>query len=179
MLAAAGRLREKPSWRMSAIVGLGAGLLTISRPYEGLIFCVGIGLLLMRRSILRVAWAGGIVLAIALAFNGWRNYAITGNPLLLPYSLYERQYDPVPNFIWETARPVPHYRNPELADIYVNWYLAYYNRVHAPGGMLRLVGAKIKDIRNELVGLEHIPYPRSVFFLLVHPLYPSLVAAPH
>src|SRR5436190_3753581 len=125
MLAAAGRLRIAPTWQMSAVVGAGADILTISRPYEGLIFCIGIGLLLLPRDVLRVAWAGGLVLAAGLGFNAFRDYRITDNPLLLPYSLYEQRYDPVPNFIWETTRPLPHYRNVEMEDIYVNWYLAY------------------------------------------------------
>ena len=178
MLGAAGRLRIAPSWQMSAVVGAGADVLTISRPYEGLIFCVGIGLLLLRREILRVAWAGALVLVLGLGFNAVRDDKITGNPLLLPYSLYEQRYDPVPNFVWETARPVPHYGNIEMEDIYVNWYLAYYNRVHASGGMARHFANTVRDIFNALVGPGNIRGTRWIYLLLLVGLVPAILQDP-
>ena len=66
MLAAAGRLRTKPSWQMSVVLGVGVVILANNRPFEGLVLCVGIGLLLLRRPILRVAPAGLVVVAAGL-----------------------------------------------------------------------------------------------------------------
>ncbi|HEV3140685.1 MAG TPA: hypothetical protein VGY57_09230, partial [Vicinamibacterales bacterium] len=176
MLGAAGRLRARPSWQMSAVLGLGVVLLSISRPYEGVIFCIAIGLLLMRRSIVRVAWAGAIVVAIGLGFQAFRNYTITGNPLLLPYTVYQRQYDPVPAFIWGKARPMPQYRNAEMADVYGNWYMNQYRKVHAPGGLLKETLVKIRFIYVAVFG-DFVAFrdPEPLILLLILAAIPLVI----
>jgi hypothetical protein len=157
MFAGAGRLREKSSWSMSALVGAGVVLLMISRPYEGLIFTIAIGVLLLRRSFLRVAPAGLLIVLAGLAFVAFNNWSITGNPVVLPYSVYERQYDPAPNFIWEKARPMPHYRNAEMAFVYRVTYLGQYKRVHAPGGLVDETLKKLDVIERAVFGSAAAP----------------------
>ncbi|HEX9492518.1 MAG TPA: hypothetical protein VGA33_04580, partial [Thermoanaerobaculia bacterium] len=90
------------------------------------------------------------------------------------YSVYERQYDPAPNFIWEKARPMPHYRNAEMAFIYRVVYLGQYKRVHAPGGLLDETLKKIDVIDRAFFGPPNLPNPRPLFLLLLVAAIPLL-----
>ena len=89
LLGAAGRDR-----RLGAVAAIGVILLAISRPYEGMVFCAAIGIVLIRR----VTPAGVIIVLAGLALIAFNNRSITGSPFVLPYSVYERQYDPRPEF---------------------------------------------------------------------------------
>jgi 4-amino-4-deoxy-L-arabinose transferase-like glycosyltransferase len=83
-----------PPWMTVLVAGLALGLLAFSRPLTAigvaLPFIIhGILLLLQgSKSIkLRAAGIGGIALLLALMFFLWQ-YAVTGNPLLNPYTLW-------------------------------------------------------------------------------------------
>jgi hypothetical protein len=165
LLASAGKNRT-----LGAIGGIGVVLLAINRPYEGLIFCLAVGIVLIRR----VTPAGVAIILVGLSLIAMNNRSITGNPFVLPYSVYERQYDPAPNFLWEKARPMPHYRNLEMATVYRITYLGQYKRVHAPGGLLDETLKKIDVIDLATFGTDAIPNPRPLFWLLLLTAIPLL-----
>jgi hypothetical protein len=165
LLGAAGRDR-----RLGAIAAIGVVLLAISRPYEGMIFCLAIGIVLIRR----VTPAGVMIVLAGLAWIALNNRAITGSPFVLPYSIYEKQYDPVPNFLWAKARPMPQYRNAEMAFIYRVVYLGQYKRVHAPGGFLDETLKKIDVIDRAVFGPPMLGNPRPLFLLLLVAAIPLL-----
>ena len=158
LVASAGRNRT-----FDAVAAIGVVLLAITRPYEGLIFCIAVGVVLIRR----VTPIGIAIVIAGLALIGWNNRSITGNPFVLPYSVYERQYDPAPNFLWEKARPMPHYRNAEMAFVYRVVYLGQYKRVHAPGGLLDETLKKIDVIDRAVFGPSNLPNPRPLFYVLL------------
>ena len=165
LLLVAGKERK-----LNAIAAIGVVLLAISRPYEGIVFCVAVGIVLFRR----VTVAGIVIVLAGLAFIGFNNWSITGNALRLPYSVYEHQYDPAPNFLWEKARPMPSYRNAEMAFVYRVVYLGQYKRVHAPGGLLDETLKKIDVIDRALFGPDLLSNPRPLFLLLLIALIPLL-----
>ncbi len=175
LLAGAGRMRSRPSAAISAVMGLGMVLLSISRPYEGLVFVIAIAVLMLldfRRELVRVAPAGLAIAVAGLLFIAYNNRSVTGNPLLLPYTLYEQQYDPAPNFLWERARPMPHYRNAEMAFVYRVAYLGQYRRVHAPGGLADETLKKIDVIERAILGR-----PAGRIFENAWPLFVVLLVA--
>src|SRR5207248_3552547 len=47
-----------------------------------------------------------IVIAIGGLFVVYDNLRVTGDPLLMPYALYERQYDFTPPLVWQKPHPV-------------------------------------------------------------------------
>ncbi len=165
LLLAVGKERK-----FNAVAAIGVILLAISRPYEGMVFCVAIGIVLIRR----VTPAGVIIVLAGLACIALNNRSITGSPLVLPYSVYERQYDPAPNFLWEKSRPMPNYRNAEMAFIYRVVYLGQYKRVHAPGGLLDETLKKIDVIDRAVFGPPNIRNPRPLFLLLLIAAVPLL-----
>jgi hypothetical protein len=59
----------------------------------------------------------GIFTAFAV-FIGYYNWRVTGNPLVLPYTIYNRTYMSAPQFRWQELPPVHEYRNPEMAAFY-------------------------------------------------------------
>jgi hypothetical protein len=134
------------------------------------IFCLAVGIVLIRR----VTPAGVAIILAGLSLIALNNRSITGNPLVLPYSVYERQYDPAPNFLWEKARPMPHYRNLEMATVYRITYFGQYQRVHAPGGLLDETLKKIDVIDIATFGTDAIPNPRPLFWLLLLAAIPLL-----
>jgi len=151
-----------------AIAASGVLLLAISRPYEGVIFCIAVGILFVRRATV----AGIAVLLAGLALLAVHNRSITGSPFVLPYSVYEKQYDPAPNFLWEEARPMPRYRNREMEFVYRATYLSQYKRVHAPGGIVDETLKKIDVIDRAVFGTSKLANPRPLFLLLLVPLIP-------
>jgi hypothetical protein len=121
---------------LSLIMGLGIAILANSRPLEGFIFCLPVaGALLIwlsgkRSPPLRVTaeFVVGplaVVLFMTIAFMGYYDWRVTGNPLLLPHSLYlHRYYTPI--FLWERLKAPVHYGNRQFEDFYNGWIADIY-----------------------------------------------------
>ena len=116
--------------RDALIMGAGALLLANSRPYEGFLFCVPVGIAMIARLCSSrspaVKVTGERVLlplvcvlaltAVSLAYYDWR---VTGNPLLLPHVLYDTQYINYRVLIWEKLHPPLQYANRQF-ELYFN-----------------------------------------------------------
>ena len=138
VLGAVPRIVRKQRVRDALLLGGGAAVLANSRPFEGLIFCLpfAVALLLwMRRpssppaqiKFWKVALPAGAVLAVALAFIGYYNRRLTGDPLLTPHVLFTRTY-PVRIFWWDQQKPLAHYNNRQLEELGSVWAPAYTRR---------------------------------------------------
>src|SRR5580698_4502295 len=105
VLGALARIPHRASVSSALLLGLGVAILANSRPYEGFLFCVPAGILLMwwlfgkiksrdsagaRIRIVFVPLAG--VMVLTLAFVGYYNRRLTGNALLFPHVLNTRTY---------------------------------------------------------------------------------------
>jgi len=130
------------------VSGIALALLAVSRPYEGIVFAAGMFVAVPSRYWIRVL-AVAIPALLPLAIY---NHAITGSPFTLPYSLYEEQYDPVPNFLWETPRAIHTWPNAEMTFQYQKVYASYYRREMAPGGLADAIAKKFEVIRTTLYG---------------------------
>jgi len=120
------RLRQRVTWRDSSLLGLGIVVLAASRPYEGLVLCaLACGSLLWAnpRGWHWILLASPIV-AAGLGMLLYYNYAITGNPWLLPYILHDRQYAAIGNFIFEHPKAhLPVYRHAEFRTFFAEWFV--------------------------------------------------------
>jgi hypothetical protein len=122
VLLAIGLSRKRQTALAGGIFAMGALLLFWTRPFEGGVFTmlllIAFGWELWRgRRAAMFATAIG-VMAIGGAWTCYDNYAVTGNPLLLPYVLHQRQYDVQPVFWFQRQRPEPHYSHPRLAAVH-------------------------------------------------------------
>lgn len=100
------RSRPGVTTTAAALAGVGAALLAISRPFEGLLLC-GVGGVLwvgpLRRALPALPRRGPLLAAAAVAaallFQGAVNHAVTGNPLRLPYAEFQARHLSVPSFM--------------------------------------------------------------------------------
>lgn len=129
-------LRRQNPWH-SLVMGLGVALLANSRPLEGLIACLPVGIVLASwllrgnksdRKINRVniCWPLVLVLFITAVFVCFYNWRGTGNPFLLPYQVNDRVYLNTPLFAWQKVGPPLHYEDPHLEHVYNEWARPYF-----------------------------------------------------
>jgi uncharacterized protein (TIGR03437 family) len=135
VLGALPRIRKRPNRRDSILFALGLGILSQSRPFEGLLFALPPVALLaywlfqekrVTRSVRlsRVALPIGAVLTVLLAGTLWYNFRTTGNPLLPPYLLHQRLYGTPQTLFWQTpVRDAPGvHQYQDIADVF-HWQL--------------------------------------------------------
>lgn len=127
MLGAAPRLERRPGLAVGGVLGLGVAILSLTRPFEGLVASFAVAVWLLVRSVPHVrsgakrpssyALAGcgaGAVVAAALLFTGAHNQATTGDVLRMPYAEYDAQYSVYPPFLFQPPTPAPDYRHAEI-----------------------------------------------------------------
>jgi len=174
MLAAAGKMIERPSRRDFAIIAIGAVILAFSRPYEGFIYAIAIGVILL----IGVKWrdlirTSPIAILILLAGAGGIlgfNHAITGDAFLMPHALHDQRYIPAPNFVWEKPKPFPHYDNLEAETMFRLGYWDFYKHEHEPGGMRAELGKKIAVIGWAITGAPANDVANAAWLLMFVPL---------
>jgi hypothetical protein len=131
--------------RDALLLAIGLAVLANSRPYEGLMLSAPIGVMLAAwywkksgRSLVRATTR--IVLPILLvlsAAGGWMMHdfwRVTGSPLRMPYLVNRAQYATVGNLLWQSDRPMPVYRNPQMRDYYAGWELTQVRAFRTPAG---------------------------------------------
>jgi hypothetical protein len=127
--------------RYAVLLALGAALLALTRPYEGLLLCLPCAVALghwmlrgsnrpapaafLRRAVLPVA-----IIVVALGWFGYYNYRAFGKPTTLPYTVNRATYAMAPYFVWQQARPEPHYRHASLRKFYDESELKAFTKTH-------------------------------------------------
>ncbi|MGA2053283.1 MAG: hypothetical protein ABSH19_08230 [Opitutales bacterium] len=129
MLVFGGMLRfvRRPSASSAGWAAVGAAIMALTRPYEGLWFCLIPALVMLARfareihagtsRVVLTRWAmvGAAPLIAALVFLLIYNRAVTGDALTFPHQLYEKEVMPdVGLFVWDTPGPAPRNRHPEI-----------------------------------------------------------------
>jgi hypothetical protein len=129
VLGALLRIKRSPRMRDALLMGLGFAILANSRPYEGLFFglpvAVALAVWIVGRSRPPVSSVTRRVLApllLTLALTGcamgyyyWRT---TGSPWDTPFLVYERTYNPAPQFPWPSLKPIPLQHHAVFRDYY-------------------------------------------------------------
>jgi hypothetical protein len=134
VLGAMPRIVRRPQARDALLLGLGLAILANTRPYEGLLLSVPVaawflwwlagktkspaGLRVRTNNVLLPL---SIVLASTIAFMGYYNWRLTGNPLLFPHVLNSRTYRTTGLFLWDHPKPPIHYHNQQFEDFYNGW----------------------------------------------------------
>ncbi len=141
----------------AAVLGLGLGILAQSRPYEGFLLAIpaGVALLVWLLRTESVSWKvrlRGVVLPLAavvscvVAFTAYYNWRVTGNPLQLPYLLYQKLYGVPQSFYWQ--QPVPPGNSVQLPEIAANyrWQLDRHNVRDSLTEMAKVAGEKLESL---------------------------------
>ncbi|PYV26228.1 MAG: hypothetical protein DMG27_07420 [Acidobacteria bacterium] len=168
-------------------MGLGLALLANSRPYEGLVLSLPVGValavwLLKQRGLAlgtalrRVVLPLGLLLGVTGAGMGYYNWRVTGSPFRTGYQVAWETYFASPAFIWQSPGPPKTYRHEAMREWYVKWDLARFKGFHSLGGWAeltfeRLVGMWIfylgLALTVPLVMLPRVLRDRRTRFLLV------------
>jgi len=107
------RITRANEWRYAWHFGIGAVILVLARPFEGLVLLVPalVALGMATRSA-RVWLPIVLVGVLGACWFGYDNYRITGHPLRLPYRQYYVQYETVPPFwFMPTSTPAPGFQH--------------------------------------------------------------------
>jgi hypothetical protein len=144
VLGAMPRFQRSPENRYGLIMAAGAVLLVVTRPYEGVLLCLAVGIALLRwarkrrvgaQTLLRAASPGLILLACGIAWQGYYDLRAFGNPLTPPYSLNRATYATAPYYVWQKPRPEPAYQHEQMRRFYKVYELEDYERVHSLSGL--------------------------------------------
>ncbi len=157
------RILAQPRWQGGLMMGLGAGVLMLARPFEGALLCLPIALLLLLR-VVKPSWQGSrlafarVAIPSVLVIGGCgalmlaHNQATTGSFLKTPYDLHRVTYAKVPAFlssppIRSEQRGLPHMR--DFYDVEAE----KYERRHDTRNLVFGMGAKLFYSWNFYVGV--------------------------
>jgi hypothetical protein len=116
------------------LFGLGAMILVNSRPYEGgvLVLCLGVLAVIhaWKRKRPRLLLPLVISAALTAAVMAVCNWRVTGHALQLPYALYQAQYGPAPTLWIAGARLSSSYGHAELQRVF-EYFIRELNNVLA------------------------------------------------
>lgn len=145
--------------RDAVLMALGAGILGVTRPYEGLLLCVPVAAVVLAWLIWRPRRVPGVasgrhrlrsvvlpavaVLAVFAAFTLRYNQAVTGDATRFPYLAYLQEYGRGPDFVWQQPRDVPLPEN-RLVRTYQLWELATADSLRSPAGFVSRNGERLK-----------------------------------
>jgi hypothetical protein len=183
------RLLRSRAPTYSIVLVLGAAILLNSRPYEGFFVLLAvfgyIALWSVRngsewRSILPRAVlplvAGVLLCGIFIAYY---NFRVTGDALLLPHVLSDRQYLSASPFAWASLGPSKQYSNNQFDVMYNHWARNIYQRSWSE--FLRVSGEKFQDFFGFFLGssmaIPFVTFPwvfsdrRVRTFFLIFALY--------
>ncbi len=153
VLGALPRLRRRPQFRFAMLLGIGIAIMALTRPYEGLLLCLPVGVALglwilkseFRPPLARLARYAVLPLALIAATCAWLGYydlKAFGKATTLPYTADRSEYAIAPYFLWQQQRPSPVYRSVEMRNFYQKKEMDFFNKIHSPHRLLPWTMAK-------------------------------------
>lgn len=143
-------------------MALGMAILANSRPYEGLLVCIPIVVVLcwtLARKphpplpVLARRLAPGVALLLAtVTFMGYYNHRVFGNVFTPPYAVNRATYASAPHFLWQSPRPQPVYRHSVLRDFYTGEELRMFLEARTVRGFFEASAIKVGSAVLFLVG---------------------------
>ncbi len=123
------RLLRSMRMRDAMLLGAGAVLLAMSRPYEGMLLCVPAACVLAMRigfrgarysvkAVVRCAAITVILLVVAGSWMAYYDHKVFGHAGTLPYTINRTTYAVAPYYVWQSKRPEPAYRHVAMREFY-------------------------------------------------------------
>jgi hypothetical protein len=151
VLGALPRLMKTGRFRYGLLMGVGIAVLILTRPYEGLLMCLPVGVALgywvakkgrqgkNRPSLgilARRAIAPLLVIFATLSWLGLYDYRAFGNALTLPYTVDRNTYAIAPYYVWQQPRPEPAYRHAAMKSFYEKGEMGFFKQIHSLKGFV-------------------------------------------
>jgi hypothetical protein len=151
LLGAWPRLRRTRQAKYGVYFSLGLVLLAFTRPFEGAMFALPIGVAclvwlirgIIRRENMKFAAAGASVLIVSAAFLLYYNARGTGNPLVMPYSANQRLYHVTGPFVWQRTLQVPNYNHDLMRRHYILWEVPIHRALADPAGRIDVLSERL------------------------------------
>jgi hypothetical protein len=140
VLGACPRFMKTAQMRYSLLMAVGIVLLATSRPYEGVLLCLPVVIVLgrwmlfgknrpaMSAVVRRIAFPVAVIIA-AMVWMGYYDYRAFGNPLTPPYQVNRATYAVAPYYVWQHVRPEPVYRHAVMREFYTHYELLDFGHV--------------------------------------------------
>jgi hypothetical protein len=130
VLGALPRLMKTARFRYGLLMAVGIVLLATTRPYEGLLLCLPVAVVLgrwiffgkNRPSSAVLVRRAAFPLALLVAAGAWMayyDYRAFGSPFTLPYTIARNTYAVAPYYVWQLPHPMPNYRHEEMRRFYI------------------------------------------------------------
>lgn len=172
VLGAAIRFAKRLRAIDSVCMAVGAILLAVTRPFEGLVFCLLIAAWVILRwlkqgpppvgtLLTRVVLPQFVVLLLGAVVIASYNIAVTGQAMTMPYQLHEEQYSVCPVFLWQPLAEGKNFDHDSMAKLHDGWSIDWYNKQQSLKGFLR---TKLEFLRVTLRML--LPLPLAIPLLL-------------
>jgi hypothetical protein len=192
------RLMKSVHLRYALLLTIGMLILANSRPYEGLLLCIPVGIALghwlffgklrpSRGALLRASVLPLLLIVATGTWMAYYNYRNFGSPLTLPYTIDRATYAVAPHFLWEKEAPIPFYRYQAIHDYYMKIELPEFQRIHSVSGFIPQT--LLKGLRTflffaefalipPLIMMRHLFLDRRIRFLMLCmiPLLIGLIA---
>jgi hypothetical protein len=121
ILGALPRIKHGPRKRYAVLMAIGLFILANTRPYEGFLLSVGVGIALLawmvgkkgpgaRVALVRIVLPLVLTLAPLAAWTGYYYYRVTGSPFRMAYEVNRANYAMGRYFIWQSPWPQKTYR---------------------------------------------------------------------
>jgi hypothetical protein len=146
---------------------LGAAILANSRPYEGMLLCVPVALVLLWWAVKKARPSTSVLLrraispmALVLIVAGmmvYYNFRVFGNALTLPYEVNRATYASAPVFIVQRPRSQPVYRYKVMRDFYSKSELGDFLYARTLTGFLHGTAKKLGIVLFFFFGLALFP----------------------
>lgn len=155
VLGAWPRLRRHLRMPDSSLMGVGLIILANSRPFEGLLVSIPVGVAMLfwlaerKKPGFKVLFLRLspliLVLACGAAATGYYYYRVTGNAFQMAYQLNRATYATAPYFLWQKRPALPTYRHAVMLNLY-EAELQQYERSLTFGGFLSRSTEKAKGL---------------------------------
>lgn len=154
------RLVQGPRIGAACLLALGMIVLAISRPFEGLVVTLivfgGLVFWLVKNraslhsaALKRLFIPVAVIMGIFFGFQGFYNGRITGDPLVLPYMVYEKQYAVAPFLVWQKPRPEPKYNHDLIRRHFVEYAMSEYQAQQTASGLAKETYRKLKRLARD------------------------------
>jgi hypothetical protein len=154
VLGAFRRLAGEPRARDAVFLGIGLDILANSRPYEGFVLALILGVALairfivkrnvpLRVILLRVVAPLAILSALIICQVAYYNWRVTGNALMMPYAWHQKMYAMAPQFLFEKPDPGRTYRNADVQKLHLDYLHFFQSQLRSPGALARATFTKI------------------------------------
>lgn len=166
-------LRHQQVWDFIWL-GCGIELLVMSRPFEGIVVAIPMGIfflfwkmprsfpnipMILRKKLLSVS----VLLLFIIASVGLYNKVTTGKAFTSPYLLYTKTYSYVPCFTWERLGQKPHYNNEMLSSFEEKSAQEYFEKKALTSFIERMK----RDCKRLFIFFLGFPIASVMVFLIV------------